>query len=150
MGVHHHRRRHLRALHLITNQLAIPWFVLIVLFSAVILQAFLVRTRMLTGALWLAIGWHAAWDWSEYQVVSLGSGSGAGSGGGNFLLHVRQSGPLLYTGQPGLIEAGLMAGFVTVLCLAVALLVRHRIPHPWAAHIPDDTPYPAPKSPAAG
>jgi hypothetical protein len=83
------------ALHLVTNQLATGWFVLIVPVSAVILQTFPIR--------------------------------------------VHQSGPLALIGQPGFIEGGLVAGFVTAL-LAVALLARHRPRHPWTARMPDDAP----------
>lgn len=121
-------------LHLVTNSMATPWFVLIVPFSGLALQAFEVQTRLITGTLWLAIGWHAGWDWSESQVVDLSSGGDQQ----NFLLHVHQNGPLLFVGQPGFIEGGLVVGFVTVLCLAVALLSGHRVRKHWAARIPDD------------
>lgn len=122
-------------LHLVTNQLATPWFVLIVPLSTVILQGFQVQTRLITGTLWLSIGWHAAWDWGVSQVVNLDV---PGAPGGNVPLHVHQGGPPVFIGEPGFIEGGLIAGLVTALLLAAALLARHRPRCPWTARIPDD------------
>jgi hypothetical protein len=103
--------------------------------SGIILQVFLVQTRLVTGALWLAIGWHAAWDWSQAQIVDLAPKGTLG--GGPALLHVHQNGPLLFVGQPDMIESGLMVLLVTALCLAVACLAGRRALRSWFARLPD-------------
>jgi uncharacterized protein len=122
-------------LHVVTNPLGTPWFVLIVPISTVLLQGFQIQTRLITGALWLSIGWHAAWDWAVSMVVNLDV---PGAPGGNAPLHVQLSGPLALAGEPGFVEGGLLAGLVTALILAAALLVRRRPRRLWTARIPDD------------
>lgn len=121
-------------LHLVTNQLGTPWFLLIVPLSAVILQAFQVQTRIITGTLWLSIGWHAAWDWAESEVVNLDV---PGAPGGNAPLEMHQNGPLILAGQRGFIESGLLAGMVTALLLAAVLLAGRRPWRLWVARVPD-------------
>lgn len=44
---------------------------LILVFTAVVLTCFLVAGRLLTGSLWLPIGWHAAWNWAEVHLFGL-------------------------------------------------------------------------------
>jgi membrane protease YdiL (CAAX protease family) len=74
----------------------------------------LTLTRLATGSLWLAIGFHTAWNWTMDYGLSLDTV--AGPDYGNALVHTRVGGPdllgphggveLLYALTSGLLPAG--------------------------------------------
>jgi hypothetical protein len=71
------------------------------------------------------------------MVVNLDA---SGAPGGNTPLHVHLSGPLALAGEPGFVEGGLLAGLVTAVLLAAALLTRRQPWRTWTARVPDDVP----------
>jgi hypothetical protein len=66
------------------------------------MACFLTLTRLATGSLWLAIGFHTAWNWTMDYVFSLDTA--AGPDYGNALVHTRVGGPDLLPGQHGGVE----------------------------------------------
>jgi membrane protease YdiL (CAAX protease family) len=67
---------------------------LVVLADLTLIAVFFVLTRLATGALWLAIGFHTAWNWVQDDVLSLDTD--AGPDYGDALVHVRFDAPALW------------------------------------------------------
>lgn len=85
--------------------------------SMVIFSALLALSRLHTGALWWAIGWHTAWNWVQINLLGLSVYSEPNYD--HALLHIEQSGPALWVGEGFLIESGLLCIGVTLLALAL-------------------------------
>ncbi|MEV0155079.1 CPBP family intramembrane glutamic endopeptidase [Micromonospora sp. NPDC050686] len=79
-----------------------PLFALILLADLGLMAGFLVLTRLSTGALWLAIGFHTAWNWTMDTVFSLDTDVGADYG--DALVHVRLHAPAAGLGPQGAAE----------------------------------------------
>ncbi len=79
-----------------------PLFVLVLLADIMFMAGFFVLTRLSTGALWLAIGFHTTWNWVMDYVLSMDTD--AGSDYGNALVHVRLHAPELGLGHGGGVE----------------------------------------------
>lgn len=90
----------------------------------VVLTAFLVLTRLITRSLWLAIGFHASWNWTQDPV--LGLSNVAEDDFGHALVHLEQRGPALMVGHAPIIEGGLLAIAVLALLTAGAWLLHRR------------------------
>ncbi len=109
-------------------------FGILFVLSALVLTAFLVASRLLTGSLWLAIGWHAGWDWLQTAVLGVREIEVLPSGGA--LVAVERHGPALFIGRGAALEAGLvsisveLAGF-----LALVLIARLRGGIPWLSRL---------------
>ena len=102
--------------------------------SAVVLTAFLVASRILTGSLWLAIGWHAGWDWLQTAVLGVREVEILPSGGA--VLAVERHGPPLLVGRGAALEAGLVSIFVELAgFLALVLIARRRGGVPWRSRL---------------
>ena len=84
--------------------------------------AFIVM-RLATGSLWLGIGFHAAWDWVQFDV--LGVAAVNQPGGGEAVVRFQQNGPPLWVGVAPSIEGGLLF-MVVLLVIATVLLLRLR------------------------
>ncbi|MEO8431285.1 MAG: type II CAAX endopeptidase family protein [Acidobacteriota bacterium] len=108
--------------------------------SAVVLTAFLTASRLLTGSLWLAIGWHAGWDWLQTAVLGIREIEVLPSGGA--FLAVERHGPPLFVGRGAALEAGLLSIFVELAGLvAILLLARRRGGIRWGSRLtPAGTP----------
>jgi uncharacterized protein len=89
-----------------------------VLVSALTVTALLVASRLHTGALWWAIGWHAAWDFGQHDVFGL---SHPGASGPTALVRLAQSGPARWIGTPEFLESGLVV--IAVQGAAASILV---------------------------
>ena len=72
-------------------------FTLAFVIGAAMITVFFVLTRLLTGALWFGIGWHAGYD---FMLVAVFNSSSAADRDdyGHSLVHVEQSGPELLVG----------------------------------------------------
>jgi membrane protease YdiL (CAAX protease family) len=79
-----------------------PLFAVVLLVDLTAIACFFVLTRLRTGALWMAIGFHTGWNWAMDNVFSLDTA--AGRDYGNALIHVRLHGPSLGLGQDGGVE----------------------------------------------
>lgn len=89
-----------------------------VLVSALTVTALLVAARVSTGALWWAIGWHAAWDFGQHHLFGLAEpGADAPA---TALVRLVQSGPALWVGAHGFMESGIVV--IVVQGVAAALL----------------------------
>ncbi|MCP2323962.1 membrane protease YdiL (CAAX protease family) [Hamadaea flava] len=92
------------------------WFVVVLLADIMLMAGFLVLTRLSTGALWLAIGFHTTWNWVMDCVLSMDTD--AGTDYGNALIHVQLDAPEFGLGHGGGVEllyllnsAALFAGY---------------------------------------
>lgn len=91
-------------------------FVLGFLVTAFLVNVLLVLFRLRTGVLWLAIGWHIAFDWGETNIFGLNLSK-------HSLVHVKIIGPAFMTGgEPFVTESGLVTMIVLVLAIALAYL----------------------------
>lgn len=95
--------------------------------AAVVGSAFFVATRLLTGSLAFAIGFHAAWNFVQYAVLGVATTTTAW--GGHALVQFDRTGTPLLLGTGRSIEGGLVAGGVLAVAAAVAwaLLARRGI-----------------------
>jgi membrane protease YdiL (CAAX protease family) len=72
--------------------------------------------RLLSGSLWLPIGFHAAWDFTQTYVMGVAT---TGSGPHDpALLPVSQTGPALWVGSAPSIEGGMLYLILMLLILA--------------------------------
>lgn len=78
------------------------WFVLVLLADIMCMAGFFVLTRLSTGALWLAVGFHTTWNWVMDYVLSMDTDAGADYG--DALVHVRLHAPELGLGPGGGVE----------------------------------------------
>lgn len=76
-----------------------PLFALVLLADLTLMACFFVLTRLSSGALWLAIGFHTTWNWTQDYIFSLDTAAGADYG--NSLVHVRLHTPQLLLGPDG-------------------------------------------------
>ena len=79
--------------------------------------------RIVRGALWLAIGFHAAWNAVQYAV--LGIGVSTLPHGGHAVVRFDRVGPPSWMGEGTSIEGGLLAG--GALAVAALLVVLHML-----------------------
>ena len=75
--------------------------------------------RIATGSLWLPIGLHAAWDWTQTYLIGLATVGQPGHDPA--LVKVSQSGPSFWVGQAPAIEGGLLYAIIAIGALAAAL-----------------------------
>ena len=92
----------------------------------------LAAAYMLTRRLWMSIGFHAAWNYTQSAVFS---GEVSGSAASTGLIRPIIEGPDLLTGGQFGIEASLTA-FVLCTAVGIVLLVKairigHLVPAPW-------------------
>ena len=95
--------------------------------------------RVATGSLWFPIGFHAAWDWVQTYLVGAAN-IGARPEHDPALVHVTQSGPMLWVGQAPSIEGGLIYAIAVLGALGVACaysVARGRLPL-WALPLQPD------------
>lgn len=109
------------ALHLPGDEFS-PLLALVVVIDLTLMACFLTLTRLVTGSLWLAIGFHTAWNWTMDYMFSLDTA--AGPDYGNALVHTRVGGPDLMGGQHGGVE--LLYALTSALLLAGYWLVIRR------------------------
>ncbi|WP_433515209.1 CPBP family intramembrane glutamic endopeptidase [Nonomuraea sp. CA-143628] len=83
---------------------------------------------LLTRSLWLPIGIHTGWDLFQSSVLGAGS-TGAGAISETPLLRGHVSGPELWTGTPGVPEAGLLLILVAIVVGVVLLVLAARAGH---------------------
>jgi membrane protease YdiL (CAAX protease family) len=76
--------------------------------AGIVASFLLAQMRLLTGAIWLGVGWHLGWDWVE---------DGVGLVPGYSTLRTEQAGPPLWAGRGLAIEGGLLV----ILVLAAGL-----------------------------
>jgi membrane protease YdiL (CAAX protease family) len=88
---------------------------------AMLLSVALILCRLVTGSLWLAVGWHAAWNWSQYYLFGIAQMMGK-----HPLLLLERHGPLLWLGGTSAPEEGLLAFFVDLAGLLLLLLWLRR------------------------
>ena len=113
--------------------------------GVVIISAFFVQTRLITGALWFAIGWHVAWNFMQYDVLGISAAEEPGFGGA--LLHVEQNGPVLLVGEGSSIEGGLVVVGVIGTVLALTFVVWRKSATYWSGRLDENG---APKRPEDG
>jgi membrane protease YdiL (CAAX protease family) len=78
---------------------------------------------MITRRLWAAMGFHAAWNFTQGWIFGLPV---SGSPGGNGLVHGRLSGPEILTGGAFGLEASILALLVATSVGLALLVVAHR------------------------
>lgn len=92
-----------------------------VVVSALAVTFLLMVSRLLTGSLWWAVGWHLAWDWSQQHLVAL-----TPEGSANALVTLDMSGPVWLVGDPRFIEGGALVIAIEVLAALALLAWAHR------------------------
>ncbi len=117
-------------------------FTPMVVVSAVVVTFLLMTSRLITGTLWWAVGWHLAWGWSELHLVGLSSvaqGTGAQP-----LLGLTLSGPRWLIGTSPFVEAGALVIGVELLGTAALLAWGRRTGHTprWSATFGGSSPTP--------
>jgi uncharacterized protein len=100
-----------------------PLFALVLIADIMLMAGFFVLTRLSTGALWLAIGFHTAWNWMMDSVLSMDTDVGADHG--DALVHVRLHAPELGLGPGGGVELLYLLNSA-VLFVGYWLLMRRR------------------------
>lgn len=89
-------------------------------FSVVLFSTMFLALRLVSGSLWLPIGFHALYDWTQTYLIGLSSSSPAHDPA---LIHLVRTGPALWVGVPPSIESGLlfmgMAAVVTGTAMAL-------------------------------
>jgi len=93
------------------------------LLSAMMLTLFLTISRLLTGSIWWAIGWHTAWNW--WQTTVLGLSEVNTPDYHHAFLHLSQKGPNLMVGIAPSIEGGLL---IAVIISLAAMIAFTRLP----------------------
>ena len=101
--------------------------------GVVIISAFWVQTRLVTGALWFAIGWHIAWNFMQYDVLGVAAAEEPSFGGA--LLHVEQTGPILLVGEGNSIEGGLAVVGVLAVALALTFIIWRKTTAYWSGRL---------------
>jgi membrane protease YdiL (CAAX protease family) len=81
---------------------ASAWSALVLLADITLMAGYFVLTRLSTGALWMAIGFHTTWNWVMDAVLSMDTDVGADYG--DALVHVRLHAPELGLGPGGGVE----------------------------------------------
>jgi membrane protease YdiL (CAAX protease family) len=98
----------------------------VLLIEVALMAGFFVLTRLSTGALWTAIGFHTAWNWWMDSVLSLDTD--AGPDFGDSLVHVRLAAPGFGLGHGGGIELLYLINS-TALFVGYWLITRRRGQH---------------------
>lgn len=97
--------------------------------SATAVSTFLILCRLITGSLWMAIGWHAAWNWAVGMLLGLGDGPAQ--------VRSERLAPAYLIGTAQMPEVGLafiLVEGVGILLLLVAARRKGRIPD-WRARL---------------
>jgi membrane protease YdiL (CAAX protease family) len=79
-----------------------PLFAMVLIADIMLMAGFFVLSRLSTGALWLAIGFHTAWNWVMDDLLSMDTD--AGPDYGNSLVHVQLHAPQWGLGPGGGVE----------------------------------------------
>ena len=106
-----------------------PGFIL----SAVIITAVFALFRLVTGSLWFPIGFHAAWNFVQYNVIGVSNVNDRA--GDDALVQVAQSGPQLWTGAAPSIEGGLLLILMELGLIAALLVYARRRGIDWRARL---------------
>jgi membrane protease YdiL (CAAX protease family) len=85
------------------------------LLDFVLFSSLMILTRLRTGALWMAISFHAAWNWA--QDYFFGVGVAGEDDYHNALVHVRLDGPSLLVGGPNNADTDLLTILLEVLLI---------------------------------
>ncbi len=106
----------------------------------ILATVFLVLSRLGTRTIWLAIGWHAGWDWFLDSVSGLGAVNDPTA---HPLFHLKPAGPVVLMGGSSGAAAMLEGGPVSllVLLLGIALLLvwtNRRRQVNWRARLNDE------------
>jgi membrane protease YdiL (CAAX protease family) len=92
-----------------------PLHAAIGLLDFVLFSSLMILTRLRTGALWMAISFHAAWNWAQDYLFGVGV---AGEDDyHNALVHVRLDGPSLLVGGPNNADTDLLTILLEVLVI---------------------------------
>ncbi len=94
-----------------------PWM-LVFIPSMLVLSTGLILSRLVTGSLWMAIGWHTAWDFAQWAVFGISPLWSMRP-----LIAVQMTGPIWLIGPPGMPEEGLVG--ILVEMLGVGLLLAY-------------------------
>lgn len=100
-----------------------PLFAVVLITDIMLMAGFFVLTRLSTGGLWLAIGFHTAWNWVMDSLLSMDTEAGADYG--DALVHVRMHPPEFGLGRGGGVELLYLLNSA-VLFLGYWLLMRER------------------------
>ncbi|WP_170047116.1 CPBP family intramembrane glutamic endopeptidase [Couchioplanes caeruleus] len=85
------------------------------LLDFVLFSSLMILTRLRTGALWMAISFHAAWNWAQDYLFGVGV---AGEDDyHNALVHVRLDGPSLLVGGPHNADTDLLTILLEVMLI---------------------------------
>lgn len=98
-------------------------FAVVLVIEVTLMAGYFILTRMSTGALWVAIGFHTAWNWWMDSVLSMDTD--AGPNFGDALVHVRIDSPGLGLGHGGGIEVLYLLNSAALL-VGYWLFTRHR------------------------
>jgi membrane protease YdiL (CAAX protease family) len=85
------------------------------LLDFVLFSSLMILTRLRTGALWMAISFHAAWNWAQDYLFGVGVAGEADYN--NALVHVRLEGPSLLVGGPNNADTDLLTILLEVLLI---------------------------------
>ncbi|MGX6608235.1 CPBP family intramembrane glutamic endopeptidase [Micromonosporaceae bacterium Da 78-11] len=85
------------------------------LLDFVLFSSLMILTRLRTGALWMAISFHAAWNWAQDYLFGVGVAGEADYN--NALVHVRLDGPSLLVGGPNNADTDLLTILLEVLLI---------------------------------
>lgn len=103
------------------------------LFSAVGVTAIFVVLRLLTGSLWFPIGYHASWNWAQYNLVGISNVNDRSED--HALVEVAQTGPRFWTGEAPSIEGGLLVILVEGVLLLLLLRAARRRGIDWRSRL---------------
>jgi len=116
-----------------------PWMLTFIP-SVLIISTGLILSRLVTGSLWLAIGWHTAWDFAQWSVFGISPLWNT-----HPLIAARMTGPAWLVGPIGMPEEGLLG--IAVEALGVAILLGYMA---WKGIRIDWRATTSPDDPAAG
>jgi membrane protease YdiL (CAAX protease family) len=80
--------------------------------------------RFVTGSLWFAMGFHAAWDWTQTYLVGL---STTGVKHNPALVEIAQTGPRFWVGSQQAIESGALFILISLTVIACTLVYAARV-----------------------
>ncbi|HWL86065.1 MAG TPA: CPBP family intramembrane glutamic endopeptidase [Polyangiaceae bacterium] len=124
------------AIHMLNGGFGVEYIV-----SAIAINTLFALMRVLSGSLWLGIGFHAAWDWAQTLLVGLSVVNNPAQD--HSLFRVAQHGPTWMVGDAPSIEGGLL--FPMIFLLSIAGICGHAFlrgrPVGWRARLgPEGTP----------
>nr|WP_191909873.1 type II CAAX endopeptidase family protein [Microbispora cellulosiformans] len=100
-----------------------PLLVVVLSADLMLMAGFFVLTRLATGGLWLAIGFHTSWNWAMDTVLSMDTEVGADYG--HALVHVAGQAQSFGLGSGGAVEWLYLVNSA-ILCCAYWLITRRR------------------------